>query len=393
MVEIEVLPLSEITEAHLRDLAENSVAESRTLEFKRAAVGSNNNDKKEFLKDVTALANTAGGLLIYGIVERDSVADGVIALVIPSIDKEILRLQNILKDAVEPRLTSVEMREVPLNDGGFALLVKVPQSWRPPHRVVFDNSNRFYLRHSKGVFEPDTEGLRQVFNSSLDQERQLEAWRDDRLNRLKSGVRGFKVSGNGVVLVQVASLARGQANFQIPSVQKCNLDFLPPVLSSSTHRWNFDGLLIHAPQARDDTVIAYTQIFPSWKVEMAGGDFIEQINGVSTLRFSILVHSIYTAVYRSIKGMIKHGGIGPFAVAVTISGLAGSTMQSDYRAKIDRDNLLFPLLIVPGEATGNSLQERMLPIWDSLWQAYDHENCTIVRDENGSWKGFPKGIM
>ncbi len=369
------------------------MAESQTLEFKGAAVGTSDNDRKEFLKDVTALANTAGGLLIYGIIEKESVADDVIALVIPSIDKEILRLQNILKDAVEPRLISVEMREVPLNAGGCALLVKVPQSWRPPHRVTFGNSNRFYLRHSKGVFEPDTEGLRQVFNSGLDQERQLEAWREERLDRLRSGARGFRVDGNGVALVQVASLARGQANFQIPSVHKCNLDFLPPMLASSTHRWNFDGLLLHAPQARDDTVSAYTQIFSSWKVEMARGNFIEQIDGRSTLRFGILVRSLYTAANRSIRGMVKHGGFGPFAVAVTISGLAGSTMTREYRAKIDRDTLRFPILIVSGEATGVGLEEQMLPIWDGLWQAYDNENCAIVRDENGDWRGFPKGMV
>ena len=67
LVEIEFLPISEIGEAQLRNLVENKVPESQTLEFKRAAVGTRDTEKHEFLKDVSALANTAGGLLIMSV--------------------------------------------------------------------------------------------------------------------------------------------------------------------------------------------------------------------------------------------------------------------------------------------------------------------------------------
>ena len=389
LVEIEFLPISEIGEAQLRNLIENNVPESTTLEFKKAAVGTRDADKQEFLKDITALANTAGGLLIYGIAERDSVADDLVPLTISSIDDEILRLQNILLSSIEPRLGGVEMREICLASGGHALVVRVPQSWRPPHRITHSNTNRFYLRHSKGVYEPDTEGLRQVFNGGMDQERRLEEWRDERISRLKAGGQGFRVENSGAVLVQVVSLARGQPDFRIPSVQNCNFDFMPPLANNSTHRWNFDGLLLHTPQLKDGSVSAYTQIFPSWKIEMARGGFIEQINGHATLRPGLLVHSVFTAAERAIKGMVKHGGFGPFAILATVSGLAQSKMQNEYRNEIDRSTLRFPILVAASDLNRDRLQRELLPIWDGLWQAYDFESCPHVRDHLGNWKGFP----
>jgi predicted HTH transcriptional regulator len=41
--------------------------ESRVLEYKADLPGGRDEDKREFLADVTALANTAGGAIIYGV--------------------------------------------------------------------------------------------------------------------------------------------------------------------------------------------------------------------------------------------------------------------------------------------------------------------------------------
>jgi predicted HTH transcriptional regulator len=93
--QLEFTPLNDIREQHLQSLIDNNVPESRTLEFKKEAVGANENDKREFLKDTTALANTAGGILIYGMAENDGVAYELKALTVSSsIDDEILRLQS-----------------------------------------------------------------------------------------------------------------------------------------------------------------------------------------------------------------------------------------------------------------------------------------------------------
>jgi predicted HTH transcriptional regulator len=59
-------PLEQIREDDLQLIL--GVTESRELEFKEK-LGKSDQDVKEFLKDVSAMANATGGDLIYGIVQ------------------------------------------------------------------------------------------------------------------------------------------------------------------------------------------------------------------------------------------------------------------------------------------------------------------------------------
>ena len=44
-----------------------NVAESERLEFKREAYGRADDDVREFLKDISSMANAAGGFLLIGV--------------------------------------------------------------------------------------------------------------------------------------------------------------------------------------------------------------------------------------------------------------------------------------------------------------------------------------
>jgi predicted HTH transcriptional regulator len=53
----------------LRTLVANQIPESPILEYKEALPTRSDGDRKEFLADVSAFANTSGGVIIYGIRE------------------------------------------------------------------------------------------------------------------------------------------------------------------------------------------------------------------------------------------------------------------------------------------------------------------------------------
>ncbi|MDO8502758.1 MAG: ATP-binding protein [Gemmatimonadaceae bacterium] len=61
--------VGDIEPGELQHLVENGVGESRQLDYKLELPGSSSGEKKEFLADATALANTAGGVIIYGVLE------------------------------------------------------------------------------------------------------------------------------------------------------------------------------------------------------------------------------------------------------------------------------------------------------------------------------------
>ena len=58
------LPLTQIDAAQLETLRADAVREGRQLEYKETLPGNSDDDKREFLGDVTSFANAAGGDLI-----------------------------------------------------------------------------------------------------------------------------------------------------------------------------------------------------------------------------------------------------------------------------------------------------------------------------------------
>lgn len=61
------LPVVQIDAAQLEALRADGVREGRQLEYKECLPGNSDDDKREFLADVTSLANAAGGDLIFGV--------------------------------------------------------------------------------------------------------------------------------------------------------------------------------------------------------------------------------------------------------------------------------------------------------------------------------------
>src|SRR5688500_15124950 len=92
-------------------LIENGVGESRTLEYKEQLPGGTDADKREFLADVSAMANTAGGVIVYGMATvRDAanndtgIARQAIGTGETNADPVRLRLMSLLHDGLSPSI-------------------------------------------------------------------------------------------------------------------------------------------------------------------------------------------------------------------------------------------------------------------------------------------------
>src|SRR2546425_901377 len=59
-----------IAKEDIEVLVANAVSEGRTIEYKEQLPGGTDEDKREFLADVSSFANAAGGDLIYGVREK-----------------------------------------------------------------------------------------------------------------------------------------------------------------------------------------------------------------------------------------------------------------------------------------------------------------------------------
>src|SRR6185295_15061478 len=127
---------------------------------------SDKSEKRDLLADISAFANADGGDILFGV--REKIEDGkntglpeaFLGLRGANIDQEILRLQNLIRDGLEPSL-QVEMRAVPGFEQGPVLVVRVPQSWNSPHMIK--SSPCFYVRSNNGNNPLGVQEIRQVF--------------------------------------------------------------------------------------------------------------------------------------------------------------------------------------------------------------------------------------
>ena len=94
---------------HISELAANGVGESKVLEFKKELPGNSDDEKKEFLADVSAMANTAGGVIIYGVsTARDSqgrdtgIAESIDGIGATNVDTVQQWCLSLLRDGVQP---------------------------------------------------------------------------------------------------------------------------------------------------------------------------------------------------------------------------------------------------------------------------------------------------
>src|SRR6266702_3810743 len=186
-------PLESITEQDIQALIDAQLdaqkAERKTAEYKRALPGGTDDDKKEFLADVSSFANAAGGTLLFGIEEQAGIPTKLTGIQLDDVDAQKLRLENMLRAGIAPRLPLVDIHPVALASkrGHYVLILRVQKSWLLPHRVIFKDHGHFYSRNSAGKYRLDVTELRTAFELSGTTAEHIRDFRAERLSRIGAG--------------------------------------------------------------------------------------------------------------------------------------------------------------------------------------------------------------
>src|SRR6266508_3467125 len=94
-------PARDLREEDLLTLI-GTASEGRVIDFKRDPIGTSDDAKREFLADVSSFANTVGGHVVIGMDEDEGIASNLLGIDVPDVDAETLRLENILRDGLDP---------------------------------------------------------------------------------------------------------------------------------------------------------------------------------------------------------------------------------------------------------------------------------------------------
>src|SRR5438046_9154366 len=104
-------PFDSINAHGIQDLYANQVQEGKTIDYKSSLPVGTDEDKREFLSDAASFAS-AGGYLVYGIEEFGGIPIAIPGLGNINSDDEKLRLENLLRHGVAPRIPGLAIQDI-----------------------------------------------------------------------------------------------------------------------------------------------------------------------------------------------------------------------------------------------------------------------------------------
>jgi hypothetical protein len=433
--------INTITEADLQRLVDEGRREDVQLEFKQALPGNSDDGKKEFLKDVSAMANSSGGDIIYGIREDRSNPDEagkaaeLVGLGAAGIGADAAKLwmTELLNSSVEERILGVAIHDVQLSAGGFALVVRVPKSWNSPHVVRHKNHWRFYARNSAGVYAMNVTELRAAFLLTDALSQRLEEFRRGRLREITENVypklsdemdwaahkpsdsNRKRTSALVIHLQPFDSVKPGYAldiadalNAGGEELKLCGDDYGEP-----RRRLNFDGILV----SNDN---GYLQVYRSGATEEVNlGEMTDNLDGntfdAPCFGATELDRAVFKGMGRRLALLKSLGVTSPILVSLSLVNVKGCKLflrhvayvgdqpsHNFYKLSehaIDRARLSLSGIVIEhlqelplegqvGDAPQHwvTAQGLMRPYCDSIWNAAGYPRSSYF-DKEGKWLG------
>lgn len=383
------LKITDIRESHLQVLVNDRVAESKTVEYKQAIKLKDDEIKREFLSDVTALANTDGGDLIFGIKEAKGVASELVGLHDTTADDLIGRMENLLRDSVEPRISGLSIQPVPLATGSFALVIRVPRSFAAPHMVNHSGVVRFCGRNSNGKYDLDVHQLRSAFAASETLGERVKAFRLDRINRIMAGNTPVPLSSKHLIVMHVLPVVGVRPDMRLSSETLRTLEgnHYPKGIGSTgwDFRMNFDGLLI--PSRSSVAYHSYAQVMRNGFIESAESEVLTRL-GNNFISGDDLEWVLVNALASYLKTLNQLDLPPPFAVSVSLLNVQDFRLKSRSRSTplsshpIDRSELLTDEVLLESSTTAEAVC--LKPIFDQIWNAGGWA-CSPNYDSDGNW--------
>ena len=381
-------PTGSLTYADIEALVTESVGENRTLEFKRELAIHNDESKREFLADVSAFANSAGGDIVFGIKESQGIATGILGLEVNDPDGETLRLENILRSGLDPRLPNVVFRWIATPNNRKVLVVRTARSWAAPHRVIFKDQSKFYSRSSAGKYALDVAELRAAFVDAEGLIQNIRRFRTDRVSVVESDEGPVPLRAGAKMILHIIPLSAFAAPQEIAI--DSNRDLLHPLgagTSGLSTRHTLEGFATYI--GRDDIIesmYTYALLFRAGIIEAVSvvgrPDKEDLIVAPETVEWDLI------RSFDSYCEMLqRHELEPPYYVFVSFTGVRGHRLYNrrPFAGPIlRRDVLLLPDLLISDPTLPP--EKTLRPLFDLLWNAFGYPH-SFSFDKDGKYIG------
>lgn len=379
--------MAPITYELLKEWAETGAIETQKLEFKAVLPEGTNEARLEFLKDVSAMANSDGGTIVYGMSEKAGQASNLRPIEGQSPDAVKRRLGQIAESGVEPRLPTIDFQVVDHPGGGFLLALIIPRSYIGPHQV--SSSNAFYIRSASHTTQFSYSQLRDAFTLRSHAEDRIRQWRAARLALIKSGRMPRPLIAGARYVIHILPVAAFAAEMPVSITKFANQGnkLLFGRLSSFATFFNLDGLV--ASSAFNQTEDAkYVQLFRNGAIETAGFFGLTH-DSQKIIPAEFFANELRSALATQLDALISLGISGPVVIATAFLSVRDYRLGvSNYHLPAtDRDDLELPEIFSESiYELSSDIDVVARPILDILWQSFGQQFCGMY-DPHGLWRG------
>ncbi len=148
----------------LQRLIDDNVEESQQLEYKAAQALQNITVGKDIPKDVSAMANASGGVIIYGIKEcnakeKKHLPESITPIKRAEFSKE--RLEQLINSNISPKIQGITINPIALSESEVVYVVEIPQS-HTAHQSTKDYL--YYRRYNFEILPMQDYEIRDVMN-------------------------------------------------------------------------------------------------------------------------------------------------------------------------------------------------------------------------------------
>lgn len=371
-----------LTTADLAAVIEAQVPESERVEYKLELPGKTDGNIHEFLADVSSLANTAGGVLVFGVdTERDEhgsdtgIPCALAGITVPNRGALQLRLLEILNHGLQPRMVpEAAFQFIEVGDGKSVLVVGVTKSFAAPHMIWAQRSGKMYRRTSAGKLQADVEDARRLFLEAEEWTRESRAFCKRRVADAQAGTLGFAIGTNLRTFLHVLPLGRVDRGVDLFGAQERLLKTAGEVLDAPNNaRYDFDGLFA---ATRWEPFHSYVLWLRTGGLECGTSDFRE--NDV------FWVHKFTDWLLEQVPHVLSTLTVAlavepPFSVHITLLDMRAKT---PYRSvapvnpfRLDRYSLPPVIITDPGA----DFAELCRPTIDVLWQSAGYPTDPLRR--------------
>ncbi|MFA5210606.1 MAG: ATP-binding protein [Proteiniphilum sp.] len=362
-------------------LLSNQIQESKVLDYKRDFHISKDKDKKEFLFDISAMYNTDGGCIIYGIEEEKDANNqntgkplSITGIQIENSDKLIQQIEDVVKNCTEPSINHLIIREIEVGDQKV-LVIGIPKGLGLPSMVTYNQTNKFFKRRNSGKYAVDVYELNQMFMQNQVLKEKATDFRKKRIDTVLSqkSIPNLKVDTSLFIHI----IPFGFMDYQILDFSTAENRLTTKMRPIHSNGWdkmyNIDGFATFTTAYDRQSIVSYNQIFRNGVYEVYSSDLFYETRHNNQLGFDgiSMIEEIKRSAEEGLFVLNEMNVEPPFLISFSFHNVKDKLMdnqRSIYARRFRQDEIIFPLILFP--TYESNIGELLKPNFDILWQSF-----------------------